>query len=88
MTVNEVKTLLVQNVSRGAMMHGFGCVTFFVPTKSLKQFKRGIEGGLPATVDVEFLPLKIPMKKGDFQYWSPSDGKNIPEVIQNSIDRN
>ncbi len=31
----EVQQLLEENVSRGAMMEGFGCVTYFVPKKQV-----------------------------------------------------
>ena len=36
MTHTEAQQLLVTSVSRGAMMSGFGCLTYFVPAKQVK----------------------------------------------------
>jgi hypothetical protein len=81
MTHTEAQQLLETNVSRGAMMTGFGCLTYFVPTKQVKRFTAGCKEKVPAGIELEVYPLNTTCKKGVFEYWNPSQGKDIPELI-------
>ncbi len=78
----EAQQLLEENVSRGAMMEGFGWVTYFVPKKQVKQFTVLAKSKIRAAVELEVNPLNTTCKKGVFEYWQPRDGKVIPELIQ------
>ncbi len=78
----EAQQLLEENVSRGAMMEGFGCVAYFVPKKQVKQFIVLVKSKIPAAVELGVKPLNTTCKKGMFEYWQPRDGKPIPELIQ------
>lgn len=78
----EAQQLLEESVSRGAMMEGFGCVTYFVPKKQVKWFTALAKEKVPCAVELEVIGLNTSCKKGIFEYWQPRDGKDIPELIQ------
>lgn len=81
MTHIEAQQLLETNVIRGAMMSGFGCVTYFVPVKQVQNFTEVVKQNIPAGIELEIVPLLTPCKKGTFEYWQPKDGASIPELI-------
>ena len=81
MTHKEAVDLLESNVSRGAMMSGLGCVTYFVPKKQVKIFTEIVMEVIPAGIELEILALNTTCKKGEFAYWKPRDGNNIPSLI-------
>lgn len=77
----EAQKLLENNISRGAMMAGFGCLTYFVPKKQVKEFTTLLNYYLPVGVTLEVLPLNTTCKKGVYEYWQPSEGNGIPDLI-------
>lgn len=84
MTHEEARSLLEGNVSRGAMMSGFGCVSYFVPKKQVGKFRDLVLEVIPVGIRLDIHPLNTTCKKGVFEYWSPRDGKDIPQLILNS----
>lgn len=77
----EAQKLLEGNISRGAMMAGFGCLTYYVPKKQVEEFTTLVNYYLPIGIALEVLPLNTTCKKGVYEYWQPSDNKAIPDLI-------
>ncbi len=84
-TVADAVSFLKYNASRGCMMEGAGCITYFVPKKVVKTFKNKVEKALPAEVSLAVYPLNVTCKKGIYETWVLSAGKEIPDMICKSF---
>ena len=76
---------LKDNASRGGMMEGPSCVTFFVPKKVVNNFKNKVEKALPSGVHLVVLPLNVNCKKGVYDIWSFFKDEEIPDMICKSF---
>lgn len=81
MTLSNLLDILKERTSRGIILHGFGCVTLYVPKKSAKAVEEYLVDLLPAAVDFGVVPLNRNMKKSVFEVGSVAD-KQIFEIIK------
>ncbi|ALM62015.1 hypothetical protein AXI64_gp023 [Vibrio phage qdvp001] len=77
MKVVNAINLMKENVSRGIMLEGMGCITYFVPERDCEMFIKVCEQVIPLNVYWSVGTLKdnkITMKKGLYEVGRLRDG--------------
>lgn len=82
MNIYQAEKLLKDNCSRGALVEAFGCVQYYVPKKTVKEFSFLCNKHIPTGIFWSVRPLNCTSKKGNYAVVRMLDSESLAEAVK------